>query len=163
HLAHACAAASPDSRQQRAGRSNRIEPPFGCTTCSCSTARAAAGNRGCEIVVDRRPAGSPMAPGIGYLRGMRTVELLVRESVPALGQGTWMIGERPAARSAEIAALRAGLDLGLSLIDTAEMYGDGAAESLVAEALAGRRDEAFIVSKVYPHNASARGAVAACE
>lgn len=85
------------------------------------------------------------------------------ETVPALGQGTWMIGERPAARSAEIAALRAGLDLGLSLIDTAEMYGDGAAESLVAEALAGRRDEAFIVSKVYPHNASARGAVAACE
>jgi diketogulonate reductase-like aldo/keto reductase len=94
---------------------------------------------------------------------MRTVKLPGGETVPALGQGTWMIGERPAARSAEIAALRAGLDLGLSLIDTAEMYGDGAAESLVAEALAGRRDEAFIVSKVYPHNASARGAVAACE
>ena len=94
---------------------------------------------------------------------MRTVKLPGGEAVPALGQGTWMIGEHPATRQAEIAALRAGLDLGLSLIDTAEMYGDGAAESLVAEALAGRRDEAFIVSKVYPHNASARGAVAACE
>lgn len=74
-----------------------------------------------------------------------------------------MLGEQPAARAAEIATLRAGLDLGLRLIDTAEMYGDGRAESLVAEALAGRRDEAFIVSKVYPHNASARGTLAACE
>jgi aldehyde reductase len=94
---------------------------------------------------------------------MRTVRLPSGEAVPALGQGTWMLGEQPAARAAEIATLRAGLDLGLRLIDTAEMYGDGRAESLVAEALAGRRDEAFIVSKVYPHNASARGTLAACE
>lgn len=94
---------------------------------------------------------------------MRTVKLPDGETVPAIGQGTWMLGEHPTARRAEIATLRAGLDLGLSLIDTAEMYGDGAAESLVAEALAGRRDEAFIVSKVYPHNASSRGTVAACE
>ncbi|MBP7660135.1 MAG: aldo/keto reductase, partial [Burkholderiaceae bacterium] len=66
-------------------------------------------------------------------------------------------------RADEIASLRLGLDLGLTLIDTAEMYGDGQAESLIGEALAGRRDEAFIVSKVYPHNASAKGAIAACE
>ena len=75
---------------------------------------------------------------------------------PALGMGTWNMGDDPAARAEEIAALRLGLDLGLTLVDTAEMYGDGRAESLVGEALAGRRDEAFIVSKVYPHNASRR-------
>jgi len=74
--------------------------------------------------------------------------------VPALGQGTWKMGEDRARRQEEIVALRAGLDEGLSLIDTAEMYGEGAAEELVAEAMAGRRDEVFLVSKVYPHNAS---------
>lgn len=74
--------------------------------------------------------------------------------VPALGQGTWKMGEDRGRRQGEIAALRAGLDEGLSLIDTAEMYGEGAAEELVAEAIAGRRDEVFLVSKVYPHNAS---------
>ena len=83
--------------------------------------------------------------------------------VPALGQGTWMTGENPAMRAEEIAALRLGIDLGLTLIDTAEMYGDGRSEELVAEALAGRRDEAFVVSKVYPQNATRRGVVAACE
>jgi len=85
------------------------------------------------------------------------------ETVAALGMGTWHIGDRGATRSEEIATLREGLDLGLTLIDTAEMYGEGAAEELVGEAIAGRRDEAFIVSKVYPHNASRRGVVAACE
>ena len=85
------------------------------------------------------------------------------ERVPALGQGTWYMGERKAARAEEIATLRLGLDLGLTLIDTAEMYGEGRAEELVAEAIAGRRDEAFLVSKVYPHNASRRGAIAACD
>jgi diketogulonate reductase-like aldo/keto reductase len=73
--------------------------------------------------------------------------------VPALGQGTWRMGER-GDRKAEAAALRLGLDLGMTLLDTAEMYGDGGAEEVVAEAIAGRRDEVFLVSKVYPHNAS---------
>ena len=83
---------------------------------------------------------------------------------PALGvvgQGTWYLDE--ARRADAIAALRAGLDHGLAHIDTAEMYGDGAAEELVGEAIAGRRDEVFLVSKVLPHNASRRGTIAACE
>ena len=94
---------------------------------------------------------------------MRSVRLPGGETVAALGMGTWHIGDRGATRSEEIATLREGLDLGLTLIDTAEMYGEGAAEELLCEAIAGRRDEAFIVSKVYPHNASRRGVVAACE
>jgi diketogulonate reductase-like aldo/keto reductase len=83
--------------------------------------------------------------------------------VPALGQGTWRMGERGSDRRAEAAALRLGLDLGMTLIDTAEMYGEGGAEEVVAEAIAGRRDEVFLVSKVYPHNASARGLPRALE
>ena len=83
--------------------------------------------------------------------------------MPVLGQGTWGMGERRSAFDAEVAALQLGLDLGLSLIDTAEMYGEGGAEMVVAEAIKGRRDEVFLVSKVYPHNASRRGVVAACE
>ena len=94
---------------------------------------------------------------------MKSVALPSGETVPALGQGTWNIGDNRSTRAEEIATLRCGLDLGLTLIDTAEMYGEGASEELVAEALAGRRDEAFIVSKVYPHNASKRGTVQACE
>lgn len=94
---------------------------------------------------------------------MKTVRLPSGERVPAYGQGTWLIGEKRTRRAEEIATLRHGLDRGATLIDTAEMYGDGAAEELIAEAIAGRRDEAFIVSKVYPHNATRRGAVAACE
>ena len=94
---------------------------------------------------------------------LRTVKLPAGERVAALGQGTWYMGEKRAARAEELAALRLGLDLGLTLIDTAEMYGDGEAEKLVGEAIAGRRDEAFLVSKVYPHNASRKGAAAACE
>lgn len=81
--------------------------------------------------------------------------------VPAIGQGTWFIEN--ADRKAAVAALRAGLDAGMSHIDTAEMYGSGRAEGVIAEAIAGRRDEAFIVSKVLPNNASAKGTVAACE
>lgn len=84
-------------------------------------------------------------------------------AIPALGQGTWHMGESRAARAREVAALRLGLDLGMTLIDTAEMYGDGGAEEVVGEAITGRRDGVFLVSKVYPHNASRRGAVAACE
>jgi diketogulonate reductase-like aldo/keto reductase len=84
---------------------------------------------------------------------MTTVRFPDGVAVPALGQGTWRMGER-GDRRREADALRLGLDLGLTLIDTAEMYGEGGAEEVVAEAIAGRRDEAFLVSKVYPHNAS---------
>ncbi len=93
----------------------------------------------------------------------RTVTLPGGETVPALGQGTWQMAERPGRRADEIASLRLGLDLGMTLIDTAEMYGGGAAEELVAEAIESRRDEVFLVSKVYPHNAGRSGVVAACE
>jgi diketogulonate reductase-like aldo/keto reductase len=85
------------------------------------------------------------------------------ERVAALGQGTWNIGDDARRRAAEIESLRRGLDLGLTLIDTAEMYGDGRSESLVGEAMRGRRDEVFLVSKVYPHNASARAMRVSCE
>lgn len=85
------------------------------------------------------------------------------ERVPALGQGSWNVGDDPALRREEIAALRHGLDLGLTLVDTAEMYGDGRSESLVGEAIAGRRDEVFLVSKVYPHNASRAAMRRSCE
>jgi diketogulonate reductase-like aldo/keto reductase len=94
---------------------------------------------------------------------MKTVTLPGGERVPALGQGSWNMGDDPARRADEIAALQLGLDLGLSLIDSAEMYGEGRAETLVGQALAGRRDQAFIVSKVYPHNASRKAAMLACE
>jgi diketogulonate reductase-like aldo/keto reductase len=94
---------------------------------------------------------------------MKTVALPAGERVPAFGMGTWYMGEKAPSRKAEVAALRHGLDLGLRLVDTAEMYGDGGAEEVVGEAIAGRRDEAFIVSKVYPHNASRKGIAAACE
>src|SRR5512138_2800675 len=83
--------------------------------------------------------------------------------VPVIGQGTWMIEGRREAERRAVAALRAGLDLGMTHIDTAEMYGSGRAEELVAEALAGRRDEVFLVSKVLPSNASYKGTIAACE
>lgn len=79
------------------------------------------------------------------------------------GQGTWGMGESRARRSAEVAALRLGLELGMTLIDTAEMYGEGGAEEVVAEAIAGRRRDVFLVSKVYPHNASRQGTLEACE
>lgn len=85
------------------------------------------------------------------------------ETVPALGQGTWFLGDDPRQREEEIAALRRGIDLGLTLIDTAEMYGDGRSERLVGAAIGGRRDEVFLVSKVYPHNASRRAMPRSCE
>ncbi|MFG1358285.1 aldo/keto reductase [Xanthobacter pseudotagetidis] len=91
-----------------------------------------------------------------------TVALPGGERVPALGQGTWYMGEEPRRRADEVAALRAGLDLGLTLIDTAEMYAEGGAEEVVGEAVKGRRDEVFLVSKVYPHNAGRSGVAAAC-
>ena len=94
---------------------------------------------------------------------MRHVTLRSGEKIPQLGLGTWHMGERRASRSAEAKAVRAGADLGVTLIDTAEMYGEGGAEEVVAEAVAGIRDRVFIVSKVYPHNASRTGTVQACE
>ncbi len=84
------------------------------------------------------------------------------ETVPALGQGTWMMAETPGLRDAELAALRRGLDLGMTLIDTAEMYGEGAAEELVAQAIAGRRNQVFLVSKAYPWHGSATELPLAC-
>ncbi len=84
-------------------------------------------------------------------------------AVPRLGQGTWLMGEDRARHRAEVDALKAGLDLGLALVDTAELYGNGRAERLVGEAIEGRRDAAFVVSKVLPSHASRRGTVAACE
>ena len=93
---------------------------------------------------------------------VRPVALPAGEAVPVLGQGTWGMGEHRKRRAEEIAALRAGLDLGMTLIDTAEMYGDGGAEEVVGEAIAGRRADVFLVSKVLPHHATRRGTVAAC-
>ena len=89
---------------------------------------------------------------------------LAGDPVPVLGQGTWQLGDRPERRQQEIAALQLGIDLGLTLIDTAELYGNGASEELVAEAIAGRRSQLFIVTKVLPSNATMRKKiVAACE
>jgi diketogulonate reductase-like aldo/keto reductase len=92
-----------------------------------------------------------------------TVTLPSGERVPQLGQGTWGMGESVRTRKEEVAALRLGIDLGLTLIDTAEMYGNGIAEEIVAEAVEGRRDECFIVSKVLPENSTRAGTIAACE
>ena len=94
---------------------------------------------------------------------MRTVRLPGGREVPALGQGSWWMGEKPENSIPEANALRLGIDLGLTLIDTAEMYGDGGAERVVGQAIAGRRDGVFLVSKVYPHNASRAGVARACE
>jgi diketogulonate reductase-like aldo/keto reductase len=91
-----------------------------------------------------------------------SVTLPSGEEIPALGQGTWHFAEWPQRRESEIASLRLGLDLGMTVIDTAEMYADGGAETLVGEAIAGHRDGAFLVSKVLPHHATRRGTVAAC-
>lgn len=85
------------------------------------------------------------------------------EPIPVLGQGTWHMAESPPQRETEIAALRLGLDLGMNLIDTAEMYADGRAEALVGEAIRGRRSEVFVVTKVLPSHADVRGTIAACE
>jgi diketogulonate reductase-like aldo/keto reductase len=94
---------------------------------------------------------------------MKQLSLPSGRTIPVLGQGTWYMGEDPAARADEVAALRLGLELGMTLVDTAEMYGEGGAEEVVGEAIAGRRDEVFLVSKVYPHNADRAGVRAACE
>jgi diketogulonate reductase-like aldo/keto reductase len=94
---------------------------------------------------------------------MRSVKLPSGEAVPALGQGTWGMGEQARRAADEALALRLGLDLGMTLVDTAEMYGDGGAEEVVADAIAGRRNEVFLVSKVLPENAGRRRTIETCE
>lgn len=92
-----------------------------------------------------------------------TVTLPSGKSIPALGIGTWNMGESGAAAAQEIASIRKAMELGMRVVDTAEMYADGRSEEIVGEALASLRDDAFLVSKVYPFNASARGTIEACE
>src|SRR5262245_38258746 len=92
-----------------------------------------------------------------------TTKLPSGEEVPILGQGCWNMGERAARRKDEVAALKLGIDLGMTLIDRAEMYANGGSEEVVGEAIAGRRKDVFVVSKVLPENATRRGTVAACE
>jgi diketogulonate reductase-like aldo/keto reductase len=94
---------------------------------------------------------------------MRHITMRNGQSVPVLGMGTWGMGEARTSGADMVAALKLGLDLGMTLIDTAEMYGEGGAEKVVGRAIAGRRDEVYLVSKVYPHNAGRKDAVAACE
>lgn len=94
---------------------------------------------------------------------MKTVTFASGVTVPVLGQGTWNMGEDATRYADEVRALQLGLDLGMTLIDTAEMYGEGGAEEVVGAAIAGRRPEVYLVSKVYPHNASFDGVREACE
>jgi len=94
---------------------------------------------------------------------MKAIELSDGEHVPVLGQGTWRMGENTGAHKDEVAALRLGIELGMTLIDTAEMYGDGGAEKVVADAIEDQRDRVFVVTKVYPHNASRTELPKACE
>ncbi|MGB9476070.1 MAG: aldo/keto reductase [Candidatus Udaeobacter sp.] len=94
---------------------------------------------------------------------MKTVTLPDGERVPVLGQGTWRMGENTRADKDEVAALRLGIELGMTLIDTAEMYGEGGAEKVVADAIEDQRDRVFVVTKVYPHNASCIELPRACE
>jgi diketogulonate reductase-like aldo/keto reductase len=97
------------------------------------------------------------------MKAMPTTSLPSGTALPVLGQGTWYMGESRQARSAEVEALRLGIDLGMTLIDTAEMYASGRAEEVVGEAVRGRRDNVFLVSKVLPSNASRHGTIRACE
>ncbi|HEX6066945.1 MAG TPA: aldo/keto reductase [Longimicrobiales bacterium] len=97
------------------------------------------------------------------MNAVPTIALKSGDRMPVLGQGTWYMGDHASKRREEIAALRLGIELGMTLIDTAEMYGNGRAESLIAEAIAGMRDRVFLVSKVLPSNASRKGVQRACE
>src|SRR5690606_6898579 len=101
---------------------------------------------------------------ICYHRGMRNLHATrITAALPAISQGTWEMGVTGSKRADEVAALRAGLELGMTLIDTAEMYASGGAEEVVGEAIRGRRDEVFLESKVLPQNASREGTIQACE
>ncbi|GAB4547653.1 MAG: aldo/keto reductase [Pleurocapsa sp.] len=94
---------------------------------------------------------------------MKTLQTRGQKEIPQLGQGTWRMGEKASQKQMEIDALKLGIDLGMTLIDTAEMYGEGGAEKIVAEAISGRRDEIYLVSKFYPYNASYEGVIKACD
>lgn len=94
---------------------------------------------------------------------MKTLKLRSGKEIPILGQGTWRMGEKASQKQAEIKALKLGIDLGMTLIDTAEMYGEGGAERVVSEAISNRRQEVYLVSKFYPYNASYQGVIKACE
>ncbi len=94
---------------------------------------------------------------------MKTLQLPSGREIPILGQGTWRMGEKTSQKQAEIDALKLGIELGMTLIDTAEMYGEGGAEKVVAEAISGCRDDIFLVSKFYPYNASYDGVIKACD
>jgi diketogulonate reductase-like aldo/keto reductase len=94
---------------------------------------------------------------------MKSISLPSGQLIPALGMGTWQMGESSDQRQREVTALRHGLDLGMTLIDTAEMYGEGGAEVVVGEAISPHRSSVFLVSKVYPHNATRQGTITACE
>ena len=94
---------------------------------------------------------------------MKTVTFAQKDEVPALGQGSWYMGDEPSRKADEIASLRRGVELGMTLIDTAEMYGSGKSERVVGEAIAPMRDDVFLVSKVLPFNASHEGTIEACE
>ena len=94
---------------------------------------------------------------------MKKIHLSTGRDIPVLGQGTWRMGEDSSQKDAEIAALCLGLDMGMTLFDSAEMYGQGGSEEVVGEAIQNRREEVYLVSKVYPHNASRQGAIKACE
>jgi diketogulonate reductase-like aldo/keto reductase len=98
-----------------------------------------------------------------HQHAMKTIALSDAERVPVLGQGTWRMGENTRAHKDEVAALRLGIELGMTLIDTAEMYGEGGAEEVVADAIEGQHDRVFVVTKVYPHNASRSELSKACE
>src|SRR6201987_6277848 len=101
--------------------------------------------------------------GVERFLKMKTVMLLDGACVPVLGQGTWRMGEKKSAHAKEVVALRLGIELGMTLIDTAEMYGEGGAEEVVADAIEGQRERVFIVTKVYPHNSSRTELPKACE
>ncbi len=94
---------------------------------------------------------------------MKTITLAEGERVPVLGQGTWRMGENKRAHKDEVTALRLGIELGMTLIDTAEMYGEGGAEKVVADAIEDQRDRVFVVTKVYPHNSSRTELPKACD
>jgi diketogulonate reductase-like aldo/keto reductase len=100
---------------------------------------------------------------MAVLTAIRKISFASGEAIPVLGQGTWHMAEDPPRRTKEIAALRLGIEIGMTLIDTAEMYADGGAEALVGEAIEGRRDEVFQVTKVLPHNATVHGTIEACD
>src|SRR5215469_1015140 len=122
------------------------------------TVRSSAGMSG--MVIKPQTTNHPM-PTIQS--SVRTTPLPSGELVPVLGQGTWRMGEHATRRKQEVEALRLGIELGMTLIDTAEMYADGRAETVVGETIAGRRDDVFLVSKVMPQNATRHGTVRACE